>query len=790
MRSRTTRTRAMAGPAGLPGRPAGPDLLAELAAHLLGCPSWRITLAPVTLEAPLAVAEGHPAGFEGRPVGYLAVPLTTPDGRPLGALWVFADGPRDWTPDDVAVLVRLAAAVVVQLEPAGAVSPAPAGPVARETAFDAAEVGTFDWDLVTGRLVWDDRLIEMFGYDRTTFTETIEDFSARVHPDDRDRVDAAVSAAVVSCGRYAADYRVVPEPDVVRWVGARGRAIAGPDGTAVRLVGAAFDLTDWRDGESRVARVLESMPAAFFSLDDAWRFTYVNAEAERLLGLDRERLRHDGTVWELLPHAADGAFAQHAHTALRTGRVATFEEYFPEPLRSWFEVRIWPTEDGLSVYVLDAGARRAERDRAEREATRAALLADVTSRLVGTLDPEEGVARLAQLICPTLAEWCVITLVGDDHASLRGLRDLGWWHADPALMPLVESYATTRLDALGPDSHLARVLRTGEPVVMTSGAMDTISALLRPGTARDVLGVLAPGSGAVLPLRGRGGIVGLLSVFNGPDRPLTADVLATLHEIADRAGLAVDNARLYAHQRDLAQSLQRSLLTDPPPRDGLEIAVRYVPAAAAAQVGGDWYDVLVQPEGSTTFVIGDVVGHDTAAVATMGQLRGMLRGIALSGRDGPLGVLTKLDEVIVALDVDVTASAVVARLDGERLRWANAGHPPPMLLPADGAEIVALGRTAPDLLLGIDPATDRHEQEITPAPGDVLLFYTDGLVERREQSLDEGSALLRRTLATLRGTPLDALCDQLLSRMLPAQPEDDVAVLAVKFVPAGVPPTP
>jgi len=759
------------------------DRTTGLAAHLLRAASARITLAPVTVDAPLIVRDGHPSGREGRPVGYLAVPLAAADGRLLGALWVFADGPRDWTADDVALLERLAPSVVAELELARLGALPPVEHVAWEVAIDAAGVGTFDWDLETGRLAWDDRLLAMFGYEPGAFHESIEDFSARVHPEDRARVDAAIASAVAGCGRYAADYRVVPAPGTVRWVGARGRAIAGPDGTAVRLVGAAFDLTDRLDGDSRVARVLESMPAAFFSLDASWRITYVNAEAERLLGLRRDRRPADATVWGLFPDGSDGAFARQARTVLRTGRVATFDEYFPEPLNSWFEVRIWPSEGGLSVYVLDAGERRAARDRAAREADRAVLLADVTSHLVGTLDPEEGVAGLARIICPTLAEWCVITLVGDDRTSLRGLRDLGWWHADPQLLPSVERYAATRLEALGPDSHLARVLRTGDPVVMTSGAFETIDALLRPGPARDVLAQLAPDSGAVLPLRGRGRIVGLLSVFNGAGRPLTADVLATLHEIADRVGLAVDNARLYAQQRDLAQSLQRSLLTEPPQREGLDIAVRYVPAAAAAQVGGDWYDVFVQREGATTFVIGDVVGHDTAAVAAMGQLRGLLRGIALSGTDGPLGVVTKLDEVMVGLDVEVTATAVVARLDGGRLRWANAGHPAPMLVPADGGDVVALGLTTSDLMLGIDPAADRHEQEVAVSPGDVLLLHTDGLVERRGQSLDEGSELLRQTLATLRDRPLDELCEALLARMLPARPEDDVAVLAVRLAP-------
>jgi hypothetical protein len=540
---------------------------------------------------------------------------------------------------------------------------------AREAAIDAAGIGTFDWDLRTGRLRWDDHLLAMSGLTQQSFGGTAEAFTALVHPGDRAHVGAAVRAAVQARGRYQAEYRIVQPGGSVRWIVAQGQVVDGPGGTASRLVGAAFDVTHHRAPADRVA-------------------------------------------------------------------------------------------------------------------ARAALLADVNSQLVGTLDPEEGVARLAQIICPALADWCVITLVGADQASLRDLRDLGWWHLDPAQLPLVEQYAATRLEALGEDSHLMRVLRSSKPVVMLSGATGTIRGLLRDSPAREALLALAPESAAILPLFGRGGIVGLLSVFNGSTRDLTGDDLATLREIADQAGLAVDNARLYAAQRDLAQSLQRSLLTQPTHRPGLEISVRYVPAAAAAQVGGDWYDVLPQREGATTLVIGDVVGHDTEAVAAMGQLRGMLRGIALSGSDGPLNVVTKLDEVIAGLGSEITATAVVAWLEGDVLRWTNAGHPAPVLVPARGT-VRSLAGPSCDLLLGIDPTTSRAEPQVRIGPGDTLLLYTDGLVERRGQSLDAGTRRLLSTLAAVRALPLDALCDQVLARLLPAKPEDDVAVLAVRRRPAG-----
>ena len=136
-----------------------------------------------------------------------------------------------------------------------------------------------------------------------------------------------------------------------------------------------------------------------------------------------------------------------------------------------------------------------------------------------------------------------------------------------------------------------------------------------------------PGPVAVLPLRGRGPDPRAAhALLRAPGSSVDDEDLATAQDVADRAGLALDNARLYSAQQQLAEGLQRSLLTEPPQPDHGEIAVRYLPAAEAARVGGDWYDAFLQPGGATMLVIGDVVGHDTEAAAAMGQLRGLLRG--------------------------------------------------------------------------------------------------------------------------------------------------------------------
>ena len=183
------------------------------------------------------------------------------------------------------------------------------------------------------------------------------------------------------------------------------------------------------------------------------------------------------------------------------------------------------------------------------------------------------------------------------------------------------------------------------------------------------------------------------------------------------------------------------------------------------------------------------MGHDTAAAAAMGQVRSLLRGIAWHSGAAPAEVLSGLDAAMQGLQVGTTATAVVARLEQSldergrgitRLRWSNAGHPPPMAINADGT-VMALSGVDHDLLLGFDPLTRRAESSVMLDPGATVLLYTDGLVERRGQDLDEGLALLRKTLTELVDLPLDELCDVLLRRMLPVDAEDDVALVAVRL---------
>ena len=796
------------------------DRLAQLAARLLAAPSSQVSLlsdvqtvaagaglpagtvgtdspladslctVTATGAGPLVVSDASadervaalPPVVSGAVGAYLGVPLVADDGHVVGALCVYDAAPRTWSPGDVTLLQQLAASAVAELELSALTTEYETGWLLWQLAIDAAHIGTFDW-LVGGPLHWDDRLVELFGYDRDDFPGTIEAFNDRLHPDDLPRVTAALDRAVAEGGSYAAEYRVRLPDGSTRWIDARGRALRDPQGTTVRVLGAAQDTTQRHEQDARVSRVLESMSAAFYSLDRQWRFTYVNAEAERLLGRTREELL-GGVLWELFPGTLGTDFEREYTTALGTGRATVFEAYYPAPLDGWYELRAWPSPDGLGVYFLDISARRAAQ-------ARSALLAEATDALADTLDAQEAVDRLARIVVPALGDWCIVTLVDEDADPgdwRRQLRDVAWEHADPAMEPVLGQYARARIAAFDDSAVLAQALRTGRPVVLRS-ATDAVLATLTDPAQRELLRRLRPGSGVVQPLRARGRTLALLTLYRTDgDVPRPAD-LDTVAELAGRAGLALDNARLYEQQRSLAEVLQRSLLTEPPEPDHAHVVVRYQPAAQAAQVGGDWYDAFLQPDGATMLVIGDVVGHDTVAAAAMGQLRGLLRGIAADSGDGPADVLRAVDRVMQTLRIDTTATVIVARLEQTaderrrgvtRLRWSNAGHPPPMVLQPDGT-VTVLPAAEADLLLGVDPTSTRGESEIVLDRGATVLLYTDGLVERRGQSLDDGLAELRRTLTelALSAPTFDDLCDRVLERMLPPRPEDDVALVGV-----------
>jgi PAS domain S-box-containing protein len=293
--------------------------------------------------------------------------------------------------------------------------------------------------------------------------------------------------------------------------------------------------------------------------------------------------------------------------------------------------------------------------------------------------------------------------------------------------------------------------------------------------------------------------VALVCVPTVEDGTVTG-VIVSFRDLTERRAAEEAAARLArlesaaAAQRELSERLQQALLTPPPEPDHLHVVVRYQPAVHEALVGGDWYDAFLQPDGATMLAIGDVVGHGGDAAAAMGQLRGLLRALAYDDGGPPSVVLTRMEHAARGLAVSELATALLARIErhpdvpvsGRRvLRWSSAGHLPPVLLAPDGR--TTLLETTPDLMLGVDPDTPRHDHTVEIEDGATLLLVTDGLVERRGSDLDEGISRLREALTDLGGLPLERLCDTLLARLVPQRGEDDVALVAVRAHPEDRP---
>ena len=660
-----------------------------------------------------------------------------------------------------------------------------------ELAVEAGGVGTFDWDLVSGALVWDEQLLDLFGVEDRQGGMTIDDFFALLYPADRPRVQEQLDRAVLELVDLDTEYRVVLPDGGLRWIAARGRPLTDRAGSAVRLIGAAQDTTTRRDAEARVARIMDSLSTAFFFLDTEWRFTFLNGEAEQMLGRRRQELL-GRSIWEEFPASLGSEFEANYRHAAETGAPVAFDAFYPEPLNAWYEVRAWPSTDGLAVYFLDVTERRAAHEAAQRAINRAGLLARVSEELAGTLDRREAMRRLAQVVVPSMADWCVVTLIEDDrHAGTRrGLGEALGWHTEPELRPLVDEYARTRLWQMSDHSIVDQVVETATMQVLNSDALEQLrQAFDADARPLHLLTELDTHSAVVIPLAGQEQPVGMLSLVNTSARGEFAEEdLGLIREIAARAGLVLDRARLYRQQRAVAETLQRSLLRPPMERADVRMAVAYVPAAEVAQVGGDWYDAFNQPDGSTTLIIGDVMGHDLPAAAAMGETRTLLRALAAQHGGDPVRTLDAAAAVMEMLRVDTMATLFIGRLGparsgtaGLELTYAVAGHPPPVVVHRDG-RVETLFSSAEDPLLGIGHGA-HHGHSCVLEPGALLVLYTDGLVERRDHPVDEGIETLRSTLAELPGADPEVVRDTVLARMLPARAEDDVALLVVRVEP-------
>jgi hypothetical protein len=408
------------------------------------------------------------------------------------------------------------------------------------------------------------------------------------------------------------------------------------------------------------------------------------------------------------------------------------------------------------------------------------LLDKVAAATADVAGLDEMLGTLSTVIVPNVADGCGIYLIPEFEDRLP--------------MPFVaervthlctrreEPVSLLRTERFDPGSGFVEAVRTRRPVHYAFPLGSPPPGMVPPGV-EECFRVIEANSAALVPVVVDGAVAAVVGVVvSGSRRPISAADVELLARMLDHAHPHLRNAMRFQRTQRVALALQHCLLPDPPHVPGLEIAARYRPSAAVAEIGGDWYDSFRLPDGATILTIGDVAGHDLTAAVTMSQLRNMLRGLAMDRHEPPGDILNRLNIATEALCTDGTATCILARLEESgdcwRLHYSVAGHPPPLLVTWEGEGRYLEGSADPLLGLAYDqPRTSAVE--VLPPRG-TLLLYTDGLVELPGEHLDEGLERLREDAASMARAPLDAFCDHLLTQV-PMTRKDDIAMIAVRL---------
>lgn len=413
------------------------------------------------------------------------------------------------------------------------------------------------------------------------------------------------------------------------------------------------------------------------------------------------------------------------------------------------------------------------------------LLTSALRAVAGAPDAAQLLSGLAGVVVPAAADWCLGDVLAPPDLVTRvvalGLEG-----------PLPVPGGADGRPARRSSAHSAGLLRAladapGRRLRLTAADLQALTAHPDPRTAAQAGLALRLGTQEVLVLGlvDRDELLGVLTLGRTASGFRDEDVTA-LADVALLTGAALDGVRLRALQRGVSTALQTSLLPQLPAVPGLTLAARFVPADAGLAVGGDWYDAFVLPAGEVAVVVGDATGHDVQAATRMAELRTLLRGVAVDREQGPAATLSRVDHVAAHLAPELSGTCVYAQLGttapgagrqagGRLLRWSSAGHLPPVLLRDGRAELLD---TTPDLMLGVRTGTTRADHARALREGDLLVLYTDGLVEDRETGLDERLVVLAREVERLGADDPEALVEGLVAAL--ARGEDDVAVLAVR----------
>ncbi|WP_404962155.1 SpoIIE family protein phosphatase [Streptomyces sp. 147326] len=540
-------------------------------------------------------------------------------------------------------------------------------------------------------------------------------------------------------------------------------------------------------------------PVGIAVLDTQLRFLQVNPALEAMNGL-AEAAHVGRRLAEILPEVNADEMEEAMRQVLDTGEPVLDRRRTGRTPADPERDHVWSCS---YVRVEDPGGRpigiiasllditRQQRDQTEVEAgrRRLALLSEASSRIGGSLDLERTAQELADLAVPHLANAVTVDVLdslasgnepGPGLAGGVALRRLG-------KAPLTGSPVTQILAPLGRTltfpaaAPYTQALAARQPFLIAHLDERTVATASRHTSKPAQLLETGVHSFMMIPLVARDVVLGVATFYRA--RPggasFGSDDVTLAAELAARAAISIDNARLYHHEHETAVVLQRSMLPQhvtPPP--GIEIAHRYLAASDVNEVGGDWYDVLPLTGGRAALLIGDVMGHGIAAAAVMGRLSATVRALARLDMS-PTALLHQLEATLADLAEPMLATFLYVVCDPAtgRCTVTRAGHPPPAVAEPDGT--VYLVKTPPGVPLGVGGITFTTT-EITLPPGSLLVLYTDGLIEARSRDIDERLNELT-SLLTEPHQPLDHLCDTLIAHLVPASADDDIALLAARI---------